>query len=284
MAETELIEYIEIVLKRKRVVFFIFLLAIIITGLVSYLNLKAARETVTTVSVIEIGTVGNRAIENPIQLVRKINNQNFDSLIKKRLNLDTSFSLDIKASSLIHTNLVKLERTSKNPEQDKKILETLDKIILEGHQKELNTQKEILEKEIERGEKEIVSIKNEISSLEKQKEKIKKEIEAISNDPEKVVLLNVKIHFLNTVFSGISQQEQRLHTISEYVARKKLELQNYQPSKVVKEPSISKEEKFGLKNFLINIIVGGLVGGLVGVFLVFILDFWEKNKGRLREI
>ena len=137
--EIDLVECIKIVLKRKKIVFWAFILAITIIGTISLLNFQDSRKSVTTNTIIEVGRVDNTLIEEPNQIAEKIKNNLYGKIIKEKLNLVTTPK--ISASAIKDTNLVIIERISQIPEEDKLVLNEINKFLLKEHQERLETLK-----------------------------------------------------------------------------------------------------------------------------------------------
>ena len=204
--EIDLVECIKIVLKRKLMVFWVFVLAVAIVGIVSFLNFQASKKNITTNTIIEVGRVDNVLIEEPNQIAEKIKNNLYGKIIKEKLNL--VITPKISASAIKDTNLVIIERISQIPEEDKLVLNEINKFLLKEHQERLETLKKY-----------------------------------------------------QKVPSGLVV-----------------------PTKVIKEPSEIEEKKlFPVKNFFINLIIASFIGILISVFLCFVLEFWENNKGKFIE-
>ena len=137
--EIDLVECIKIVLKRKLMVFWVFVLAVAIVGIVSFLNFQASKKNITTNTIIEVGRVDNVLIEEPNQIAEKIKNNLYGKIIKEKLNLVTTPK--ISASAIKDTNLVIIERISQIPEEDKLVLNEINKFLLKEHQERLETLK-----------------------------------------------------------------------------------------------------------------------------------------------
>lgn len=126
-------------------------------------------------------------------------------------------------------------------------------------------------------------------------------IETLSEDPQKAVkdLENMNDLILTEHNNKINLQKNLLdkaigtlqEKINFFIAKKQesehlqLEINNLQmqkeilqPTKVIKEPTIS-EKPIRPKIFL-NIVIAAVFGFFIGIFLVFFKEWWDKNKGK----
>lgn len=201
--EINLMDYVKVILKRKRLILAIFLIIVIVVGIFSWVSPKFYKIDTT----LEIGKIKERegreepfqVIEAPDQVVEKINDGVY------------GWIQGMKVSNPDDTNLIKIEATSKDPKETKEILAKINESILAHHNAKINSQKNLLEKEIERLQEKIdfliskgqetAILQLEINNLQREKEalqptKIIRE-PTISEKPVKPRLL------LNTVIASV---------------------------------------------------------------------------------
>jgi len=162
--EIDLMDYVKVIFKRKWLILVIFLVAVIAAGVFSYFVPKIYKID----SSLEIGQIGGQVVEAPEQVVEKINNGIY------------GWFPGIKVSNPVNTNLIKIEAISKESQKTKKILEEINELILAEHNNKINSQKNLLEKEIERLQEKIdflilkgqetAILQLEINNLQRQKE------------------------------------------------------------------------------------------------------------------
>lgn len=206
-----LIDYIRVIIKRKKLILCFLLAGLAIGGSIVFLLPKTYKAEVY----LKVGSE-----ESPSNLAMKVNAGFFGSCP------------GIKATSL-KTGFVKIEASSENPDKAKKNLENISKLILERENQKIKAKKKYLENSIEK--------------------------------------LNKKIEFLLYRKNEVAPLELKVFNIQE-------QIDNIQPTKIVKEPVVvSKKEA----NLIFNLLSGGLLGIFLGMFLSFIKEWWEKNKKEL---
>ena len=226
--EIDLINYIKVISKRKYLIFAVFLITVIGVGVYTFfINTKVYKVETTlevgTIKKIEYGmTERYKAIENPIQLMGKIEN----GIYGEYPGLDAE---NLKSTNLIEIKII----TQDNPEKAQQALNDINKAILTEHEEKINLEKEELEEAI-------------------------KELEQ-----------NIK--FLMLRGQQIADLQLELFSLQK-------QIEYFQPTKVLKEPSIS--DSLTASRSLYILIAMGL-GIFLGVFLAFVKEWWEKNKTRI---
>ena len=135
--EINLIDYIKIILKRKFLIFAVFLIFIIITGVVTS-SLPKPYEIDTSLEVGNVITetteITIAALENPEQLVQKIKGDVYGILARNELNISERDYPEIEVNNPEKTNLIILKIKSTEVQKAKSILEEINRLILEEHQ------------------------------------------------------------------------------------------------------------------------------------------------------
>jgi capsular polysaccharide biosynthesis protein len=162
-----LMDYIEIIIKKKTLILSFFLAGLIIAGGITFLLPK----TYKAETYLRIGSE-----KSPSNIAKEIN---------------AGFLGDypgIKATNLLETRLVKIEISSKNPNSAKKNLENINKSILEKENQEIKIKKKYLKDAIDKLEKKIKFLlyrNNEVASLELKIFGIQKQIDNMR--PTKII-------------------------------------------------------------------------------------------------
>ena len=187
--EIDLIDYIHVLCKWKKLIIFGTLSCMLIAGIVSFLLSPVYR----TNTIIEIGTTekdgGNLLmIEDPLTLVEKIKGGAYDEKIRKELNIKESDYPEIKVNNPKSTALIEFNIESSKRDRDQKILESMDNLILKDHSDLVQIEKYNLSnriKEIENNtalvNQEKQGLKNQLQLNKKNKDQIKKQIENIAS-------------------------------------------------------------------------------------------------------
>jgi len=255
--EIDLKDYLKIILKRKWLILGIGLTVTIITFLFSFFSPKIYEISTS----IEIGKSfeGSNPLENPIQVKTKIEEDIYKEIQEK---------FDLKVENPKNTNLILIKVESKNPEKAEKILEELNKIILEDHQKKLEGQINTLSK------KEKI-IKTKISSLNREKEAIEERVKILEAIPPQKRTLSEKF-FLSESREKIEWKEQEINNLQEELLSLQKQIATLQPTKVIKEPTISKKP---IKpNIILNTVCALLLGLFGGIFFAFAKEWWKEES------
>ncbi|MCK5044597.1 hypothetical protein KAR26_02620 [Candidatus Parcubacteria bacterium] len=152
--EIDLIDYIKIILKRKLLIFVVFLIFIIIAGVAtSSLPRPYKIDTSLEIGKIteKIGLVERREVilENPEQLAQKIKGDVYGILAREELNISERDYPEIEVNNPENTDLIVLKIKSTEVQKAKNILEEINRLILEEHQQIAGKKVEVAGVEIE---------------------------------------------------------------------------------------------------------------------------------------
>ena len=297
--EIDLMDYVKVILKRKRLILAIFLGAAIVAGIFSFLMPKVYKiDTALEVGIIEkaMGTAPGQLVESPTQLVGKIDSDVYGIKVREKLNVSQIEYPKIKVENPKDTNLVKMTIESADSEKAKNILEEINTLILIEHQEKIKAEKELLEKNIELFKnnievsgKDIERIKIKISSLEIERKTLEDKIDAL----QKVLLyeqtpgtqfalfdtkekLEAKIQEIESRYLEINSLETQINSFNNQINSIKKQIEDIQPTKIVKGPIVSQEPISPRP--LLNIVIAAILGLFVGVFLAFFKEWWEKSQ------
>jgi len=247
--EINLIDYIKVILKRKKLVFMVFLVVIVMVGAYSFLMPKVYRVD----SVLEIGKLNGkeRTLEDLNQLAQKI-----------KLEYP-----QVSVENPKETNLLVIEIHSSDPWQAKAILQEINNKVLQVHQKKFNAEKEIFEQEITRIENKVNSLKQEEKNLQAKIDALEKTAVYYHTPGSQFALYSAK--------EKLEKKKQEIEDLYSEINSLKASLQEIKPTQIVKQPSIS--DKPIKPKWLLNIAFAIVLGLFLGIFLAFLQEWWEKG-------
>ena len=240
--EIDLMDYVKVIIKRKGLILTLFLAAVIVAGVFSFISPKVYKvDTSLEVGRIETATetIPEQMVESPTQLVEKIKGDVYGIFVREKLGIPKEKYPKIKAENPKDTSLIKIEIESERPELAKNILTEINNLILKEHQEQFEKRKSKIEESIK-------EIQNKLALLEKEK----------SSSGE-----------------GISQLQIALLNLKE-------KLDNMESTKIINPPTISPNPI--RPKPVLNIVIAGILGIFIGTFLAFFQEWWEKNKLKLK--
>jgi len=182
--EINLADYVRVLFKRKRLVLGFFLGAAIVAGVFSFLTPKVYKiDTSLEIGRIEKATqsTSEQLVENPVQLVGKIEGDVYGVKIREKLQISESEWPEIKAENPKETNLVKKTIESAEPEKAMQILEEGNILISAEHQRKIESQKTLIEEDIKTAEGKIKLTEDDTQRVENKIKPIENDIERIGN-------------------------------------------------------------------------------------------------------
>lgn len=309
--EVNLIDYVKVILKRKKLIFFIFVLAIIAVFVFSLLSPKIYEIDTS----LEIGKINKDLIENPEQLIEKIDNDVYNT---EYINIDK-----IAVSNPKGTKLVRMKIESADYQKAKSILEEISNSILKEHLEKIDAQKDLIQKDIEKLENKIKLVDSNIKRTQNKIGPIKSDVKRIENKiihaGQEQKNLESKINALEEVmvydqtpgtqfalFDAKEKLENKRKEVENlYLSINSLErtiedyniqvnnleagkedlrlrinslnkfLQEIEPTKIVKRVTIS---KYPIRpRILLNTAIAAVLGIFLGIFLAFAREWWQVN-------
>ncbi len=264
--EINLMDYLNVILRRKRLIFFGFVLAVAGAGVFSYISPRIYRAE----TILEIGYIKEvvEAIEASSQIIEKLKLGVYERLIRARLGIPEEKNIEVKSKNPRGTNLLKIEAEATEPKLTKAILQEINNLILSNHQEQIKVKKELFENDIER-------LRTKIISLEEENESIRTQIEIL----EKVPLKEQTPASQFALFATKERLEIRKREIENLYlginSHKRL-LENIRSTKVIKAPLIP---KVPIKpRPALNMSVAGILGIFFGTFLAFLQESLQKSK------
>lgn len=155
--EIDLMDYVKVMIKRKREILTVFLFVVVIVFVFSVLVPKVYKID----TVLEIGKIDNELIEEPLQLVEKIKGDTYGIFVREKLNISEREYPKIKVENPQDTNLVKIEIESPKPKLAKDILTEIDNLILKEHQEKFEKKKSKIQENINEIQKELTLLETQ---------------------------------------------------------------------------------------------------------------------------
>ena len=297
--EIELIDFLNIIWKRKWLIILSTLFLVIAAGVISFLlPQKWEIDALIQPSKFLIKTVGGQfeeiVIVDPKQIASQINQATYNNKIAAELNLDIRKFPKIKAEDLPDTNLVRVSIKEKDVEKAKLILLSLFNLVKIEPDEKIEVEMRSLEEEIKANKNKLNIVKQRKNEIEKEMSVVKKRIESL----EKEQHLSLKKEnrsesesLAMLLYSNEIQQSLVYHnTLNELLSSKKieeenlnLEIENLNERKgrldyaqLIKEPTSSLFPVFPKKKLII--LITGILGLLIFTMLAFFLEYIEKQK------
>jgi uncharacterized protein involved in exopolysaccharide biosynthesis len=228
-----------------------------------------------------IGPGGAQAIESPVQLKGKLDNDIYGQKVRESLKISQSKYPKIKTENLKDSDIISLKIESSLTDQNKKVLEGINSLVIGDHEKILSVFKRELQDSIAVEKKSIERIQNKIKSLESEQQTLGDKIAALqkvllsSYDPGiQFIILDTKQQLENkkqeieNLYLAINASQDTINSL-EY------DIEKSRSTFAIKQPSVS-EQPVGPR-ILLNSVIAGMLGLMVGVFLAFFLE-WTKKK------
>ena len=196
--EIELMDFFNIIWKRKWLIIIPTFLFMVAVGIYSYFQphvweIDAIIEPSKIFIKTEQGRFEEVVVVDPKQIAGQINKASYNNIIASELNLDIKKFPKLKAESLIDTNLVQVTLREQDVEKAKLILHTLFDYLKKQLDKKVNIEfkeidSQVKSKEIEklRIEEEIKANKNKLTIVKQRKEEIEKEMSDVKKRIEKL--------------------------------------------------------------------------------------------------
>jgi len=290
--EIDLMDYVKVILKRKVFISSLFLMAVIVAAIFSFLSPRVYKID----TVLEIGKVGEEVVESPKQLIGRIEGDVYGALIRTKLNIPETEYPIIKVENPEDTSVIKMEIESRNTERSKEILNEKNELIIAEHQGKIESDKELLwkkieffeedikvsQKDIERVEIKIVSLGQEQNSLE-EKVNALEGILIYQQDPgtqfalfDTKEKLEAKKQEIENRYLQINALEKQINDLRSQIDSLENQIENIQPTLIIKAPAVS--AKPISPRPLLNMTIAGILGLFIGTFLAFGREWWSTAK------
>jgi len=184
--EVELIDYLNVIWKRKWIIIIGTVLCMIIAGAVSFIS----KPVYEIDSIIQPGKfiVQNQegnfeefVVEDPPQIADKVEHKSYDALIAVELNLDVAELPEIKGENIRDTLLTRLWIRNHDIKLSKKILDSLIVLLKSDIDEKIDIEINNIETQIKSRERAIESEEISINSKKIQKERVRKDISTLGS-------------------------------------------------------------------------------------------------------
>ena len=297
--QINLMDYVKVLIKRKRLIFTVFLIFVIAAWVFSSYSPKVYKiDTALEVGEVEIGAIPEtkQVIEEPAQVVGKIESDAYGILVRETLSISEEEYPEIKVENPENTSLVIVAITSSEPELAQNILKGINALIIGEHFEKIKSEKELLEKKIvlleeniNNSKKNVTRVHIKIASLKQEQQNFAAKVAALQTilpfeqDPGTQFALfdakerlekkkqEIEDHYLEII--GLENKTNTLRGEIDTLQRKKDEIR---PTAVVKQPTVSNNPI--RPRVVLNILLAAVLGIFIGIFLAFTKEWWEKNK------
>jgi len=299
--EFALMDYLNVIWKRKWLIVIPTLFLVIAVGIISFLLPKKWEIDAIIVPSkflvqTEAGQFNEIMIDDPKQIARQINEATYDNLIATELNLDIRKFPKLKAENFRDTNLVRVSIKEKNIEKAKLILHSLFNHLKRQLDEKVDIEMKSMEEEIKANKNKLNIIKQRKKDIEKEMSAIRKRIEALEKEQQlslKKENRSESESLAMLLYSNEIQQSLEYHnTLNELLSSKKIEeedmnfeIDNLNGKKgridytqLIKEPTSSLYPVSPKKK--LNVLIAGILGLMVFTMLAFFLESLEKHKQR----
>jgi len=271
--EVELIDYIRVILKRKLWVFWSFIL-FILAGLVITLLMPKIYESRAIVS---IGNLNSNLIEGPEELIEVLKENPAFEQIAQLMGIENPSEQDaerikknLKIKTKTRTNIMLISAQERSPQNAQAIVQATADFIIKRHLTIIQEKNLFLQARIK-------EIENQIKSAEEQSELLQLKIDQL-NQPVTEAQATALVAYLGSRRFVIES----INILKSDLSAAKIELIENKNSYLSSSPTVpNKKIKPSLK---LNLIVAGLLGIFIGLFWVFLLEWWQNNKEKLKKL
>jgi len=297
--EIELIDYLNVLWKRKWLIIIPTFVLLVAVGVYSFFlpqvwEVDAIIQPSKYIIQTEGGTYSEIIIVDPKQIAGQINEEYYNNLIAAELNLDIREFPKLKAENLRDTKLLKISTKVNDVEKAKLILYSLFKHLKGDLDKKVDVEMKGIEEEIKAYKNKLNIIKQRKKEIEKEMSDIRKRIESL----EKEQRLSLKKEnrsesesLAMLLYSNEIQQSLQYYSeLNELLSEKKieeedvnLEIGNLNERKgridytqLIKEPTSSLHPVAPRKK--LYVLIAGIMGLFIFTILAFFLDYIEKQR------
>jgi len=297
--EIVLMDYLNVLWKRKWLIVIPTLFLIIAVGIISFLlppkwEIDALIQPSKFLVQTEGGQFEEIVVVDPRQIAGQINQESYNRLIATELNLDIREFPKLKAENLRDTNLVRISLKEKDAEKAKLILHSLFNHLKGQLDGKVDIEMKSIEKKIKANKGKLNIIKQRKKDIEKEKSAIRKRIEALEKEQQlslKKENRSESESLAMLLYSNEIQQSLEYHnTLNELLSKKKIEeedmnfeIDNLNERKgrldyaqLIKEPTSSLYPVSPKKKR--NVLIAGILGLFIFTMLVFFLDYLKKQR------
>ncbi|HXF90369.1 MAG TPA: Wzz/FepE/Etk N-terminal domain-containing protein [Candidatus Nitrosotenuis sp.] len=274
--ETELIDYVLVISRRRKFIFLGTFLLVVIAGVVSF-TLPPLYEATTQ---IKIGRVWDKELENPYLTSELINSDAFLEKVIKKLNLSiTPFQL--KRKELIKTRvlewgasgqkipvLLTIQTRSHDPQEAVNLGNVIGDFLVEDHQQRYEERL----KEYKEYEKDL---RFQVTRIEEQVNELEQLIKKQSLNPAvsapSVILLQAQLEQKSAQLLTFKKElkDTRINNYSSLVTEN---------TRIVSMPVLPREHIN--PHVVLNMVLTGMLGFFITLILAFFLEYLKKARTR----
>ena len=269
--EIDLRDYVNVIIKRKKVILTVFLASVITTAIVSFLAPKVYEVT----TVIQLGNI-DKLLINKDEASAAILNQNSLSSIIKQLNLSDMFverlKKYIRTEDIKDTNLLKVTIEYPGLATAFKINDALINPLIAQWQDIYQQRVAVIKARLEELITQIGNVEKEVDMTRSLIVNLPK-VPGISPAEEslRMIILVNSLPSYETYLTSLKDRRNNLQLLLLSDAAREF--------KIVEKPITPKHPIKPKKK--LNIAISGVVSLMFGIFLAFFMEYWEKSNPKI---
>ena len=265
----DLRDYINVLLKRKRVVILIFLIAIIATAMVSYFTISPSPIYESSIT-FGVAQIDGRPVINITESLEIMKSSVLLNEVINRMDLEINaeqLKSQIEVKNLKGTNFIEISVVDNSLEQAKNLAESIIEVFIKQNQGKCREKVKIVEDRLK-------ILEEQITEFEKNIEEIKKTLKEIATSKE---LSEGERQFQTSLLLSSSVTTRELYnTLTDRANILRVSLKSYEDFKIIDNAQMIVSP---IKpNKKLNILIAGVLGLFVGIFAAFFLEFMKKGK------
>jgi len=263
--EVDLMDYIEMVKKRWKIILIIFLVFAITSGVVSFLLSK----TYESIAMVQIGRTRDKLLEDPSTVIEIFKTKPVLEKVAEGLGGPvTQEKLGELASKIKlkeKSGLLEIKGRGKTPEEATRLANGVTEVLLKRHEQIFERARVILEEYLASGKQRLVEMEKEINMLEKKIEELK------------VTDSEAKATVARGYMESLERSRDRYDLLLVELREKKMEESYGTVSTELVIPPVTPEKPIGPKKKQ-NVLIAGILGLFVGFVCAAIVEYFEKPR------
>lgn len=261
--EVDLRDYINMVKRRWKIIFIIFLAATITSGVVSFLLPK----TYEASAMVEIGRMRNKLLEEPSTVIEIFKTKPILVKVAEELNVPPTKQKLAELASEIKmrekSGLLEIKGKGKTPEEAVKLVNGVIAALLKRHEHIFERAKVILEEYLASGKERLVEMEKEIGMLQKKID----ELEATNSQAEAMVARGY--------MESLERSRDRYEQLQVELREKKMEESYGTVGTELVIPPTTPEKPVAPKKKQ-NVLIAGVLSLFVGFVSAAIVEYFKK--------
>jgi uncharacterized protein involved in exopolysaccharide biosynthesis len=263
--EVDLRDYLRVIAKRRWIIIWVFLAAVIASGVVSF-SLSPVYEAE---SMIKIGKIRDKRLEEASSVIEIFKGKPMLMEISERLDLPLGEEDLEKLAKRIEirekASLLEVKGEGNTPGETVELVNCISGLILERHQGFFAEGKEILKEYIADTQEQIERIREDIKELQRRIS----QFETTDSEAEAMVAQGY--------MESLQRSLDRYNEFQTKVREKRMEEAYFTEPSIVEVPALMPEEPAKPRKKL-NIAIAAVIGLMGGLFMAFIVEYFEKGK------